>query len=254
MIYAVVNTKGGVGKSTTAVHLATMLARTGKTLIIDGDPQASAASWSTWRQENPELQPSPTTVCLSGKAVLVEGKKLEANYDNIVVDAGGKDNPSLRSALLVADRAIVPIGASSFDTAALSDMLSILQDAREFKPDLEVRVLLTRCDFRVVENSKTLDYLRFEKLIVLPTFVADRVAYKRAAERGSMVQELEKPNKSASKEMEAFLVEATCSLVDLEKRILNYKAVCREEGLPMNGEAAKLLVKRNRKTKLEVVK
>jgi chromosome partitioning protein len=45
MIYAVVNTKGGVGKTTTAVHLATMLARTQRTLLIDGDPQASAASW-----------------------------------------------------------------------------------------------------------------------------------------------------------------------------------------------------------------
>jgi chromosome partitioning protein len=43
MIYAVVNTKGGVGKTTTAVPLATMLARTDRTLLIDGDPQASAA-------------------------------------------------------------------------------------------------------------------------------------------------------------------------------------------------------------------
>ena len=47
MIYAVVNTMDGVGKTTTtAVHLATMLARTERTLVIDGDPHASAASWA----------------------------------------------------------------------------------------------------------------------------------------------------------------------------------------------------------------
>jgi len=51
MIFACVNTKGGVGKTTTAVHLAVMLARQGKTLLIDGDPQASAASWAAWRRE-----------------------------------------------------------------------------------------------------------------------------------------------------------------------------------------------------------
>jgi len=39
MIYAVLNTKGGVGKTTTAVHLTTMLARVGETLLIDDDPQ-----------------------------------------------------------------------------------------------------------------------------------------------------------------------------------------------------------------------
>jgi cellulose biosynthesis protein BcsQ len=48
MIFACVNTKGGVGKTTTAVHLAVMLSRQGKTLLIDGDTQASAASWAAW--------------------------------------------------------------------------------------------------------------------------------------------------------------------------------------------------------------
>jgi len=60
-IYAIVNTKGGVSKTTTAIHLATIFSRTGKTLLIDGDPQASAASWAAWRRETnftqAQLQP-----------------------------------------------------------------------------------------------------------------------------------------------------------------------------------------------------
>ncbi len=58
MIYAVVNTKGGVGKTTTAVHLATMLTRLGKALLIDADPQPSAASWAAWRRDNPKYKVS----------------------------------------------------------------------------------------------------------------------------------------------------------------------------------------------------
>lgn len=88
MIYAVVNTKGGVGKTTTAVHLATMLSRTGTALLIDGDPQASAASWAAWRRDNPAYDPSPTTTCLTGKAIFNEGKALSGGFDNVVVDVG----------------------------------------------------------------------------------------------------------------------------------------------------------------------
>jgi cellulose biosynthesis protein BcsQ len=51
MMYALVNSKGGVSKTTTAVHLATTLARETSTLLIDGDPQASAATWAYWRRE-----------------------------------------------------------------------------------------------------------------------------------------------------------------------------------------------------------
>lgn len=60
MIFACVNTKGGVGKTTMSVHLAVMLARQGKTLLIDGDPQASAASWAAWRGSKPEPPKIPS--------------------------------------------------------------------------------------------------------------------------------------------------------------------------------------------------
>jgi len=206
MIYAVVNTKGGVGKTTTAVHLATMLARHGKTLLIDGDPQASAASWAAWRSDNPEHGPSPITTCLSGKAILTEGKQLAAGFQHVVVDAGGRDSVALRSALLLAQMAIIPIGASNLDAAAMTDLLEVVELSRDYNPDLDVRVLLTRIDPRTKDAADMLEFLQQQKLKVLPTKVCERVAFRRAIGEGAIVQELGK-DQAAIAEMEAFFRE-----------------------------------------------
>ncbi len=209
MIYAVVNTKGGVGKTTTAVHLATMLARSGEALLIDGDKQKSAASWAAWRSENSgslKLGPSPTTILLGGKAILSEGKTLASKYNYTVVDVGGRDSAGLRSSLILAQMAIVPVGASNLDAAAMTDLLELIELSRDYNPDLAVRVLLTRVDPRTKDTAEMLDFLKEQKLEVLTTKVCERVAFRRAIGEGVIVQELGK-DRLAINEMEAFFEE-----------------------------------------------
>lgn len=207
-IFACVNTKGGVGKTTTAVHLAVMLARQGKTLLIDGDPQASAASWAAWRRDNPEYTPSPTTTCLTGKAIFSEGKQLAAGFEHVVVDAGGRDSVALRSALLLAQRAIIPVGASNLDAAAMTDLLTVVELARDYNPDLDVRVLLTRVDPRTKDAVEMLEFLNEQSLSVLMTKVCERVAFRRAIGEGATVHELGR-DLVAIAEMDAFFKEVT---------------------------------------------
>lgn len=206
MIFAVANTKGGVGKTTTAIHLATMLARNFNTLLIDGDPQASAASWAAWRRDS-TFSPSPTTTRLYGKAVLAEGKALAGGFAHTVVDAGGRDSAALRSALVLSQRAIIPVGASNLDAAAMTDLLEIVDLAKNYNPDLDVRVLLTRVDPRTKDAGDMLEFLQEQQLKVLPTRVCERVAYRRAIGEGAIVQELGK-DALAIAEMEAFFKEA----------------------------------------------
>ncbi len=208
MIYAVVNSKGGVGKSTTAVHLATMLARQGPALLLDGDPQASAASWAAWRRESNTDLPSPTTSRLLGRALIDEGKNLSKGFDNTVIDAGGRDNVGLRSALLLADRAIVPVGASVFDSAAMTDFLDLLSLAKDINPKLDAKFLLARLDTRTKDATEMLEYLEEQELPAFTSRIYERVAYRRVLPSGSTVHETKKDN-IAIKEMNSLFKEVT---------------------------------------------
>jgi chromosome partitioning protein len=208
MIYACVNTKGGVGKTTTAVHLAAMLARETTTLLIDGDPQASAAAWAAWRRENPKFTPSPTTTRLDGKAILSEGNELSKQYDNTVVDAGGRDDTGVRAALLVAQRAIIPVGASSLDASAMTDLMEVVEMARDYNPNLDVRVLLCRIDPRTKDTSEMQHFLAEQKLRVFTAMICERVAFRRSVGEGMTVHEFGK-DPAAINEIEAFYLEVT---------------------------------------------
>ena len=207
-IFACVNTKGGVGKTTTAVHLAAMLAVRHPTLLIDGDPQASAASWAAWRRENTDFKSSPTTTCLVGKAIVSEGRQLSAGFAHTVVDAGGRDSAGLRAALLLAQEAIVPVGASNLDAAAMTDLLTVVDMAKDYNPDLRVRVLLTRLDPRTKDVIDMLVFLKEQSLAIFDTTICERVAYRRAIGEGATVHEVGK-DRAAIAEMDAFLKEAS---------------------------------------------
>lgn len=207
MIFSVVNTKGGVGKTTVAIHLAAMLAKKGKTLLIDADPQQSAASWAVWREDR-NLHPSPTTICLNGKAVFEQGIKMVEDYKNVVIDAGGRDAAGLRSALLISQRAIIPIGASNLDASAMTDLLEIVDLSKDYNPNLDVRVLLSRIDMRTKETNEMVDYIKEQKLNLMKAVICERVAYRRTIGEGSIVSEIKK-DPQATKEMDTFLKEIT---------------------------------------------
>lgn len=128
------------------------------------------------------------------------------SFAHTVVDAGGRDSVGLRSALLLAHQAIVPVGASNLDAAAMTDLLEVIDMAKDYNAALRVRILLTRIDSRTKDVAEMLAFLQEQKLPVLSSRVCERVAYRRAIGEGAIVQELGK-DPSANQEMEAFLAE-----------------------------------------------
>jgi chromosome partitioning protein len=115
MILTVGNGKGGVGKTTIAVNVAAVSAQRGRdVLLIDGDEQASAATFAGLRAELPE-KAEFATIQLQGAAIRQQMRQLREKYSEIVIDVGGRDTGSLRAALTVSDAILIPFQPRSVD-------------------------------------------------------------------------------------------------------------------------------------------
>ncbi len=129
MLIAVVNAKGGVGKSTIAVHLAVWLHEQGRrVLLVDADVQGSSSIWLG--EAAPEI---PITRLQTADDILDQLPKLSPTVDDVVIDGPGGLSEVSRSILFVADYALVPCGPSIVDLRAASDAIRVLRQAQAIR-------------------------------------------------------------------------------------------------------------------------
>ncbi|MCX9158537.1 AAA family ATPase [Niveibacterium sp. 24ML] len=186
-IIALLNTKGGVGKTTTALNLAVGRAQQGRNVLaVDGDRQGSLLTALTNRGDRAPI----VAVCqyVEGQALRQQVLRAADHYDDIVIDAGGRDNTALRAALLLADKIVVPFLPRSFDVWALEDMSALLSEARAIK-DVVAYALLTMADSRGNDNAEASGAVP-SGVQLMPVTVGRRKAFADAAGAGLSVLEL----------------------------------------------------------------
>ncbi|OGR05988.1 MAG: chromosome partitioning protein [Deltaproteobacteria bacterium RIFOXYD12_FULL_50_9] len=187
--------KGGTGKSTLATNIAVMRARAGHdVLLLDTDKQATSSKWASVREEE-VIAPGLFAVQKFGKGIPALVQDLQSRYDDIIIDAGGRDNPELRYALAIAEKAYIPVLPSDFDAWTIRDMDRLIEMAQSFNPDLTAYIVISRASTH--PQSREADGTRedilgeqLEQLTITDTVIFERVAYRKAARNGKAVVEL----------------------------------------------------------------
>ncbi len=197
MILSILNQKGGVGKTTLAVHVATAVARQGaRVLLVDADPQGSALDWSAMRAGDP-LFP----VIGLPKAILHrELPKLAADYDHVVIDGPPRVYDVARSAIMASDFVVIPVQPSPYDVWAAKEIVDLLNEASTFKESLRSAFVINRKIVNTAIGRDVAEALAGYPVRVLNTAIGQRVAFAESAGQGSTVLDLD-PNSAASREV-----------------------------------------------------
>lgn len=202
--------KGGTGKTSLAINLAVLLAMAGRdVLLVDTDRQGSANFWANVRDESGVL---PRIPCVQsfGKGLAKNVLDLAQRYEDIIIDAGGRDSLELRYSLGVADKVIIPIQPTQFDLMTLGQMANLVEQAQTLNNYLTACVILNRCSTNptVTDAQEAADVIsEIPHLHLLKTMLKERVSYQRSVREGLSVVEATPLDTKATMEVTALFQE-----------------------------------------------
>jgi len=203
-VTAVINQKGGAGKTTLAMNLAAGLARRAETVVIDLDPQGSSRQWASLGSA-----PFPATVKqIAGKW---DARTLHQNYRayrHMVLDCPPSiDSHASLQALRACDVALIPVLPSPVDLWASLRLPQEIEEARKANSSLKAYLVLNQLEPRSALSAAMHEALAEFGVPVLRATIRRRAAYRSAALEGVSVYQMGSRGGPAAAEIEAIINE-----------------------------------------------
>jgi chromosome partitioning protein len=196
MIIAITGFKGGCGKTTVCVNLAACVQEIGHTvLVIDSDPQASALAWKSAAtdQNFPPVFGLPKPILHRPEQV----PRLAQMYDSVFIDCPPADTDIIRSALMTAEIAIVPVTPSPLDIWSATSFVRLLSDARTINTNLTAWLLIVRRKPQTVLGEEGRSALEPYNLPILDTEIFERIDNQKAVVAGTTINRYDPTSKAA---------------------------------------------------------
>lgn len=195
MIITVGATKGGVGKTTISLNIAVARALAGrKVWAVDGDRQQTLAQSLAQREQAPIIACSAYP---DGTMLRQQVLHQKDSFDDIVIDAGGRDSTALRAALVLSDVLVIPFLPRSFDVWALSDVAVLVKEVNTMRDGLVVYLLINQADPRGSDNSEAAAAAGEFPFQTLEVSLGRRKAFANAAGAGMSVLETNDDEKAS---------------------------------------------------------
>ena len=204
-IIAVVNQKGGTGKTTVSTNLATLFAHQGtEVLLVDADPQGSALEW---QRDRPDHLPHVSVIGLPAPNLHREIPQLQPKYPVILIDGGGRVTATARATVAVADFLLVPTLASLPDARSTQHFFQeVVEEVAAIKGRVSGAILLTMVKTGTVFNVSGQGQIKELGYPVLETTLSHRITYQEAFAQGMSVGEYD-PRSKAAEELQALFHE-----------------------------------------------
>lgn len=196
-VIAVLNQKGGSGKTTIATHLARGLQLQGHSvLLVDSDQQGSARDWRAVDEDN------PVPVIGLDRPTLDKDLKNVSDKEFVVIDGSPQATNLALSAIKAADFVLIPVQPSPYDVWATSDLVDLVQQRIEMTDGkLKAALVVSRAIQNTNIGKEVAAVLQDYNLPVLDARIVQRVSYPNSASVGKTVFETESAKSSAVTEI-----------------------------------------------------
>lgn len=206
-VIAVLNQKGGSGKTTISTNLARSFQLAGNdTLLIDSDPQGSSMDWYAAHKDNPvevDFIPKP----------ILESKIRKIKKDFVIIDGAPQASDLAISAILASNLVIIPVTPSPYDIWASEDLINLVKQRIQItKGKLRAALVISRAIKNTKIGKEVVDILKGYELPILTARTHNRIIYSNSAMSGQTVFD-EIPQGEASQEINAIMKECLDLLI-----------------------------------------
>lgn len=203
-IIACINEKGGCGKSTVAINIASYLHRQGKkpVVLVDADPQGTARDW---RAASPDGADLPPVVAID-RAANLAGALRTLNAEYLVIDAPAKAGDMAAAIVSVSDIALIVLQPSGADVWASAAAVRLIQQKRAIGGAINAAFLVNRAASntklsRLIKSGEWNEY----RLDQMASVIGNRAAFAQALTDGLSVFDLS--DAAAKREIESAIKE-----------------------------------------------